>query len=240
MRSRPWTTGDIATLKNLFGEVPAKVIAEKLGRSLGATYQQMQRQGLRQYTHGCRIPGFEDFVLEKNAAGWSDQRIADHWGVSRDSISKCRRRLGLDSNKWNASHRAAIAKATKKQCREFGVKNLGEISAAVRQREAARHGWPAGLRVREAEILNYLEEHGPSTQRQIAEGIGMVWNGPSKTMSADRPGGTWLAYLQRVGCVKRGKRNSGHSYVYELTAVRAKKVCLESALEAMASELKVA
>ena len=77
------------------------------------------------------------------------------------------------------------------------------VKNPVSRRKGKTDGWPKNLSPREVDILNFLWESGPSTRRQICEGIGLRWRGSRKSMTCPGKGGSYLAKLIRRGLVVR-------------------------------------
>ncbi len=212
MPGRIWKQREDSLLVRLYGTVPAREIAAKLGRSLGSVHQHATVLGLTVKRDRKVIAKRHAIVRRYHALGWSQSEIAAKAGVSRRTVGYILFAMGLQSNGRNERYRRRVAKKTIAQCRAAGVANLGELRA-VRMREFVnRAGWP-GVSVRAAQIADALYRLGPMTRRQIAECIGVEWKGSRKTLGNNRcPGHSYLTELERAGYVVRlvkAKKNSG-------------------------------
>lgn len=178
-----------------------------LERRLGRTRSQIRA---RAHAMGLSVPqrfaelDMERIVRDRNAHGWSDSEIAAECRVCRHAVGALRKRLGLPCNATSQRMRDRVRRNTARQLAAAGVSSLAELKAVVVRRRNVRAGWPAELPPREADILEYLWSHGPSTRYDIYTGIGMRWKGSNSGL-CNRPAygkqTSYLADLRRRGLV---------------------------------------
>lgn len=191
-------------------------VAKAIGRDHHAVLRLRERLGISKKNADFG-PAFVAFLREKHAAGWSDAEIAQAWKCDRHAVGFRRRKLGLPAIPWSDHQQRRVNERTKEQCRRAGVESLAAIRSLAFKKYAQRAGLPEDLKPREVQIVNFLCRQGPSTRRQIAEGIGASWTGVRTSLTtAYRPEGTYLMHLinrglvVNLGRIVKGK-GSGHS-----------------------------
>lgn len=213
-----WTAAEKATLRRLYGTMEAADIAAQLGGGLTANkvWRQADRLGLnRPY---ATSDGLEEFVAARHAEGWTDPETAAAWGqrtggrCERHRIHRVRDRLGLPpisgrvgcigSRRWSARVRARTAE----QLRASGVPTLGALRSKRFREYAAAAGWPADLKPRSVQILNFLATRpAGASKRGIADAIGCPQAGRESrdVLGSTDPEGSYLAHLAARGLVVR-------------------------------------
>jgi hypothetical protein len=170
MASRPWTTGEQAKLREMCGRVGSRFIAATLGRSVGAVTQRAKRLGLS--VHTPQLPAdFRERLRELHRKGYSDPDVAKMLGVNIGTVCKHRNTMGLAANRFGRRHREKLARNWMAQRREAGVKSLAELRDASRSLRIFNAGWPAGLKLVHARVLDVLES-GPKTKRELCKALG--------------------------------------------------------------------
>ncbi len=200
MSGRRWTPEEDTRIAAWYRKVPVRDLAASLDRSERAVYMRAIQLGVS----GSRVDrtAARDRQLRAlHAKGWSDPEIAEQLGADRSTIGQWRRALGLPSNAHNARHRAKTAAATRRQCRRMGVKNMAECRQRVWADAIRATGWPEDLRIRHVQILDALYRLGPMTRRELAEAIGMPWQGTRRSLKSSDPEGSYLAHLMKRGLV---------------------------------------
>lgn len=228
-RRRFWTERELDFVRRDYGRVPVAEIAVALRRTVGSVYQQADRLRLTKHpkVDWTRL----DCELRRlHALGRSDAEIATELRriagreLDRRTVGGRRVQLGLSHNASSDHRRRRVAEKTKAQCALAGVATLADIRVQSWQDAAARCGWPRDLRPRAVQILNTLYQRGPMTRRQIAEAIGLPWNGSRKSLTSRDTEGIYLWHLVRRGLVVRlprlvkgtGKGRSTHLYTLAL------------------------
>lgn len=217
MERRFWTNRECAFATEHKGKLTAAQIAKRLHRSSKSVEMFFFVRGLtaKRVNRGER---FVRFILVRHAKGWSDAEIAAEWNArrpkqrcSRERLSEVRRdKLGLSHNAYSEHRRKKVAARTREQLREAGLVSIGHLRREAFARWCKDQGWPQLTRPRAAQIMNVLYERGPRTRKQIAAAIGMPWKGSRKSLVSNDPGGSYLAYLARIGLVVRlPKLNKG-------------------------------
>jgi hypothetical protein len=212
-RRRFWTDEELAFLRENYAAMSREQLGAKLGRSLSSVSQAAAKQRLTRLL--CPKQGFDDFIREKHARQWSDSEIAAGWSakfpgrqrINRRTVGDHRARMGLAAHHVATTrYRLRVAAKTREQCEKAGLASLALVRRRAFEQYAIDNGWPAELRrPRQVQIMNCLYELGPQTRRQIAARIGMPWKG-KKTMYGNDVGGSYLAYLMRLGLVVKQKK----------------------------------
>lgn len=204
MTRRPWSDADLRYVAKHYRNKPVEEIAAKLNRSRGAVYQQAAKLGVITPIDRELQAKRERGIRRWHANGWSSREIGEKIGMHPRSVRDKMHALGLTPNGRNERYRKRVAATTRKQCKEAGVANLGELRSKEFKRLAKRLGWPDHLSLRAVQILETLYQQGPMTRRQIAKAIDVPWRGSRKSLGNPRvPGGSYLAELQRAGLVIR-------------------------------------
>jgi hypothetical protein len=225
-KNRYLSPEQIETAKANQGKLTAKQIGELIGRTETSVHQLFNRLGLTKKRKKHR--GLIGFIRRHHKFGWSDAEISAEWSKQHPDDPLTRRHLGdirrekcgLPDNALSEHRRQLVAKKTKEQCRQAGVKNLAEVRRLAYNEFARKHGWPDDLRPRAVQICDLLYERGPHTRSQIAAAVGMPWKGSRKSLVSNDPEGSYLAHLQARGLVVqlprvvkgRGRGKSVHLY----------------------------
>jgi len=203
MAGRPWTQKDEATLSQSYKRKAIADLASHLSRTVAAIHQKANALGLNEKRDKAEIENRKAKIRKLIAQGLSDSEVAGRLKMKRRALSEMRCRMGVLANGRNERYRRRVAKKTKAQCKAAGVSSLAEVRAKRFDEFVADLGWP-GLSVRAAQIAESLYRLGPMTRKQICKAIGMPWKGTKKSLSAAyRPGGSYMAELQRAGIVVR-------------------------------------
>lgn len=200
----PFTPREDRTIIANWGKILASAIAKKLGRNVRSIYNHAYRLGVGVKHDKKAIAKRKAKMVALHAKGYSGQEIADGVGLTRRTVQQHLTRMGLSANGRNERYRKRVAKRTKQQCRDAGVKNLAEVKALEVRKLASALGWPDHLSLRALQIVELLYVRGPMTRKQIAAAIGMRWMGSRKTFSNSRvPGGSYMAELLQAGLLVR-------------------------------------
>lgn len=217
---KAWTDAERRTLTRLYPRMTAAQLARRLGRSVYAVQNEVELLGLAKLARRTVIDeAFLERLRARNAAGYSDQEIADEAGCMRRTVERWRKRLGLGSNLYSERRRQRARAKTADQCARAGVARLAEIRSQVFRQRVAASGWPADLRPRAAAILDLLAERGPMTRRELCEAMGMNWRGSRASLKSSDPEGSHLAHLMACGLVValgRIVRPGGRGYNQQL------------------------
>lgn len=217
MPGRFWEPWEDEAMRKWYGKEPIADIMALLDRSTSSIHNRAKNLGIAK----PNVPEseVEKYVLRLHPLGYSDPEIAaemrkDGVMTERHRVSVVRQKHGLRSNKASDRQRQKIAEKTLEQCREAGVRNLGELRAKRFGEFAVRHGWPDGLSVRETQVCEALWRLGPMNRRNIAKAIGMNHEGPSRWLlkCGHRQSTSLTAALLRKGLVvrlPRGERITG-------------------------------
>lgn len=95
---RSWTTGEVRMLREAWGRVPAKQLADEMGTTVHALEQYAHRLGLRRtaFPLGCPWAEHEDRALRMMAArGCADEEISDALGRGVRSVKRRRAQIGV-------------------------------------------------------------------------------------------------------------------------------------------------
>jgi DNA-binding CsgD family transcriptional regulator len=204
MSGRKWTEREDQLLRDWYGKRTAQEIGDQLGRSLSSVHQHARLLGLHTRRDAKVIAMRRKRVRSLHGKGWSDSEVAQEIGISRRTVGAIRQHLGLPANGRNERYRKRVAAKTREQLDAAGLSTLGELRSKSMAAFVESLGWPAGLSLREAQILESLHKIGPMTQKQIAAAIGKEWRGPQRTFKSRHvPGQSYLAHLQRMGLVTR-------------------------------------
>lgn len=199
-----WNAADSRYVETNYGKHTVNEIAKHLGRSASSVYQHAVKVGAAKKYCKDEIAKRDAKIRELHAKGWSAGEMESVVGINSRTINERIHKMGLVPNGRNQRYRNRVAETTKNQCNLAGVKNLGELRSKEMKRVAQRFGWPDNLALRSVQIIETLYQRGPMTRRQIAEAIGLRWNGSRKTFGNTRvPGHSYLAELQRAGLVVR-------------------------------------
>lgn len=200
----PFTTREDRTIIANWGKIQASEIAKKLGRNVNSVYNRVYRLGIGEKHDKKAIAKRKVKIAALHAKGYSGQEIADGVGLGRRTVQNHLNRMGLSANGRNERYRKRVAKRTKQQCQEAGVKSLAGIKALEVRKLANGLGWPEHLSLRGLQIVDLLYVRGPMTRKQIAAAIGMRWKSSRKALSNSRvPGGSYMAELLRAGLLVR-------------------------------------
>lgn len=135
-------------------------------------------------------------IIELHALNWDDSAIARELGLNRRELGNYRsRHLKLAAvPRDQAVHRA---EPRRKQDRTLGM-NISEKRAELYWSIGPDLGWPAGLRFRAVQMLEYLlNQPNGATSAMICEALSIT---PARLHSND-PQGTYLANLIARGLV---------------------------------------
>lgn len=227
MVRRFWTKAELKVLREGYGKEPPERIALRLGRTLLSIRQAAGAHGLTKKLCPAGV-ALSAFVLLKHPLGWCDNHIASAYSakfrgcvpLDRHTVSDHRGRLQLGVN---AQVRCPLCKDrvrrnTARQLQAAGVKSLGEVRVLAFRQYARRHGWPEDLRPRAVQILNALAVNGPMTKNQLAQAIGVRWQGlPSrKVLVSNDKEGSYLAHLMKRGLVIPLGRKYRKGYQWEM------------------------
>lgn len=223
MKRRIWTESEKRVVRSLYRSIPASAIAAKIGRTDRQVYCAARNLGLCD-PNLFNAPDMQDFIRAKNAEGWSDSEIARARNVDRHAVTRSRKLMGLPFNRFSEHCIGKVRAKTQEQLSKAGLPSMAYLRIKSFQDRARAAGWPADLRPRAVQILNSLWDRGPMTRREIADVIGMPWNGSRKSLLSRDPEGTYLAHLKARGLVIVFKRafkvvgkGKGHSCdVYSL------------------------
>ena len=197
----PWTEQEIATLRRDYRRLTTTQVAQNLGRERKQVFNKAFALGLC-VIQKIRHPELAKLVVRRHAQGWSDSEVAAEFGCERHTVGNVRHKLGLPSNAVSQHRRDRVRAATLKQCAAAGVSTLGALRSKIYAGRSVKAGWPAGLRPRAVEILDLLWAKGPHTRREIADALGIPWNGSHKSLISNDPEGSYLAHLAAVGLVQ--------------------------------------
>jgi len=190
-------------------------VCRKLGRDHHAVLNLRWRLGIGR-KHADFGPRFVTFIREKAYQGWTATEMAKEWRCDRHAVSRRCKLLGISLERWSPRQISRVRKKTREQCRKAGVSSLAAVRVKAFKDYARRYGLPEDLLPREVQIINFLCRNGPSTRRQIAAGVGFPWKGSRKSLTGNRPEGTYLMHLinrgfvVNLGRVVKGK-GSGYS-----------------------------
>jgi len=212
MTRRFWTTEEREHIRRWYRQRLVRDIAAEINRSVKAVYTQAMELGLTE-TKLWWNERDDRIMRQLNADGWSDQDIADELGRDRHCVSMHRSRAGLPSNAYGTRWKDRNKKQRRRQCEDYGVKNMGEYRSKRFQKFASERGWP-GLSVRGAQIADLLYERGPHTREEICKALDMPTHNDNqrKRLAGRVPGGMYTAELIRAGVVvalTRKRRQGG-------------------------------
>lgn len=191
-------------MRKHYGSRTAGQIARHLGRSVGSVYQHANQIGVVKARDRDNESKEMETIRRLHAEGFNAAEIQAKTGVPSRTVNLRLNRMGLKPHGRHERYRKKAAKRAVAQCKAAGVKSLGELRSKEMKRVARGLGWPESLSLRAVQILETLYRCGPMTRKQIAEAIGMRWNGSRRTFSNSRvPGHSYLAELQRAGLVVR-------------------------------------
>lgn len=105
-------------------------------------------------------------VRRLHGLGWVDSQIAGAARVSRWTIGRHRRRLGLPSNRGSAKHSQVLSASLRRWLKEIASPSLARLRHDMARVEVARQGWPLGASPRQAAILLALRG-GPLTVAEL-------------------------------------------------------------------------
>lgn len=214
MHGRPWTVLDLATLRHgtARGLTP-RVLAKELQRNERVVARKVLALKLRgPLQRNLRSEDLRD-VREMFDRGFTDRQIADVLGVKRNTITVCRKRLGLKATRQlSTKERAQVRARLKKLLRANDVGSLGELAAQRRRAQVLAKGWflPDLPHPVDVVVLEYLRLDGPATTATIAAALG---RSPVST-------GKILGRQCRAGLIRiTGNRgtNRGYHGTYDLT-----------------------
>lgn len=214
MNGKAWSPEAIAYLSESYGVIPTRTIMAKLDRTRTSVHQKALVLGLAD-TRNTITAETLGRIRDLNLRGFTDPEIAVEIAADRHTVSRHRRELGLPGRRFDSRYRSKVAAKTREQLAAVGLGSLAEVRAEVFRRRVAAMGWPEGLKVREAEILDALCERGPMTRREIVEAIGMPWRGSRRSLKCKGGRGSYLANLIAYGLVVtfgRPIRGSGSGY----------------------------
>jgi len=212
MSGRPWTKQEREFVRYWYKRRPALDIAAEINRTLKAVYLQAMDMGLTAARSWWSAKD-ERLMKRYNAAGWSDTDIAAKLKRDRHCVSLHRKRAGLPSNAYGQRWRERNKQQRRRQCKDYGVRNMGEYRSKRFNEFAAQRGWP-GLSVRGSQIADLLYEHGPHTREEICRALKMPTHDDNqrKRLAGNVPGGMYTAELIRAGVIiglTRKRRNGG-------------------------------
>jgi hypothetical protein len=215
MNGRAWTDAEVEAVRSRYGEAKAPELARSLGRSARAVHLKARSLGLAK-AKAVVDGAFLAELRRLNALGRCDTDVATALGAERHTVARHRKALGLPSHARGEVFRRRIAAAARRQCERAGVKSVGELRGEVWRAKARALGWPDDLRWPEVLILETLATRGPLSRPQLADAVGVRWNGSRRTFKCKSPGGSYLAHLVRRGLIVRlGKvvrgKGKGHS-----------------------------
>lgn len=188
----------------------AKQIADHLGTTTSRVNRIAGLEGMAKLEK--MPPDFRDFIKEKNAVGLNDSEITEEWNATRDRktdrryVSSLRSEMGLPPLHHTERSLEKIRNNTRRQLAEAGLESIGQLRVEAFKKFAKSRGWPEMLPPRCVEILDAIYDYGPQTRRQLCELVKMPWKGSRKSLVGSVPGGSYLAFLQRVGLVVRLNR----------------------------------
>lgn len=204
MQRKVFTPKEDKVIVSNWGKMVAAKIAKKLGRNVQSVYNRVHRLGIGEKHDKKAIAKRKVKIAALHAKGYSGQEIADRVKLTRRTVQGHLARMGLEANGRNERYRKRVAKRTKQQCRDAGVKNLAEVKAMEVRKLAYALGWPDHLSLRGIQIVELLYVQGPMTRKQIAAAIGMRWKSSRKALSNSRvPGGSYMAELLQAGLLVR-------------------------------------
>jgi hypothetical protein len=171
---RAWTTGQLARLRADYGKLPARQLAQALGRPLPAVYRMARKLGLSRTASRFTE---EDLarIHELNGQGWSDTEIARALGRDRHETTKHRKRLHLPSQQHAQRARARLSAALQGQLERMGLHSAAELRRHAHQAYARTFGLPEDLAPRAVLIVLHLLQKGVSTRRDVYEAVGASW-----------------------------------------------------------------
>lgn len=214
--TRVWTDQQTADLRNLYGTMPARQLAARIGKPLSALYHRAGELGLCRDRPTPFSEGELRTIRQMNADGQPDSHIADALGRDRHETSKWRKKLGLPSRARGQVWKSNIAKGVRRQLDRLGLRSLADLRGESYRAFARRYNLPDSLGPRAVQIILALAQHGPLTRNELKAATGFD---PVKLDNAT--GTTYLSALKRLGLIayvfrKEGaRRRPGH---YVLTA----------------------
>ena len=144
MNGQPWDDWDLAVLRAGYGKMPARDLADGIGRSVESVYSKANLEGLG-YVVRPWTPAETKALKRMNADGIPDTQIAAKLGRDRHAVSARRNALGLPSHAKGEHWRQAISAGVKRQCERLGLSSPTELRTAAFKRFARENGnWPEG------------------------------------------------------------------------------------------------
>lgn len=212
MTGRPWTTRELGYVRRWYKHRMVRDIAAAVNRTMKGVYTQAMEMGLTEPKSWWSAKD-ERLMRRYNADGWSDQDIAVKIKRDRHCVTMHRKRAGLPCNAYGQRWRERNKSQRRRQCADYGVKNMGEYRSKRFNEFAAQRGWP-GLSVRGAQIADLLYERGPHTREEICKELDMPTHNDNqrKRLAGRVPGGMYTAELIRAGVVvalTRKRRQGG-------------------------------
>ena len=198
---RAWSEREDEIVRQQYKEQPVAEIAADIDRTVLAVRLAAIRLGVAAKHDRGKSERNREIIKRMNAEGYTDAEISAVAGWSRRHVSKVRVRLGLPSNRQSERYRKRVSAKTREQCDKAGLATLADVRRTAHQDLIRRMGWPDHLALRSAQLAELLWIHGPLTRRQLATLAGVRWLGSKKTFKTKRPGGSYLAELQREGLV---------------------------------------
>ncbi len=217
---RRFNDAELAFVREHTGKMPPAAIADamnegglgNLPRKTSSIYRIQSKLGLsRPAPPRHDTAALDALIRQLSADGWTDAEIREEVGrrrgrsCDRHMIGVRRRAMGLPNNSCNGdspSRRVLerVRQKTREQLDKAGISDLSHLRLHVWRERARSAGWPEDLRPGEVAVLNALWDRGPLTKKELADAVGVPWQG-LKTLHSNGQGGSHMATLMRRGLV---------------------------------------
>lgn len=206
MPGKKWTPEEEEIVRQEYGKTPMADLATRLGRTRDALSLRARLLGV-----GTKRPlnGRHDLraaIFDLIRSGFSDQEIAERFGVSRENIRYHRTTAAIPGNQCHPRQAARKRNAGHRMQTKF-PSNWRDKAQSAADTFARESGWPTGLRMREVQILNYLAGRGiPASRRDISDALEIAHVAESRApRMQSRAGSGYLPHLISLGLVTRLK-----------------------------------
>jgi hypothetical protein len=202
----PWTEYQDDFLRRHFRRVETKQIADLLDRERRDVSIRAYELGIAKkrpdgYLEAAKV----ELAQRLCAQGASWTQLGDALGVDRHRLKKLGRVHGFAVNESHEARRQRYRNNLLRQRESLGIETAGQLRSLAFRRFAERRGWPADLRPRQVQIMDFLYEYGPNGRREIAEAVGAKWKGRN-TLSCSCSAGSYLGDLLARGLIVRVRK----------------------------------